>query len=505
MALGTSDGQYFENEATYQMRMPVEPDYDNEAFKASGIPLAENGHGPDDFKLPNHITFSDQSVYHGIDGNEGGKWAKLGEDRWSFTPGATNFKNHSLTEMQDYFKKYEPGNVLNATADADLPVGGPAPAAATGPDFSWVDAGDKSPNEVAAERVKNAVKPEGGKKEGMTTDMLSRLGNGVARAAVHFATFGPELLQKVANGEIDPMSDEGIGHALNAAATYGGFNTIRSTGELPTASGTPSTVPPPNAPQFSGGPIFERGLAEYRAALENQRGASGSLERQGSNTFNREVRRSPADGTFRSRAEMEGHWDEFMTNRNTGRRGSAEENRAIDEEAAARDPGRRQWDGSSDTLRRDIHEILGPQTHDESAAILERLRRQWADEPVQATESSYTDGLNRFISGKMPFATDNGKQGFVGYQYNPKTKDIYVSRIGGKNMFGGSNAIQPQEFGFKQTRQLMRDLANKHPDAETISGFRVSGARKKVGSGPNDARIRIPGRGKPILDLEAAE
>jgi hypothetical protein len=74
---------------------------------------------PDTFKLPNHITFSDQSMYHGKDGNEGGRWSKLADDRWSFTPSMTNLENHSLKEMQDYFKKYEPGNILNVKLAQD--------------------------------------------------------------------------------------------------------------------------------------------------------------------------------------------------------------------------------------------------------------------------------------------------------------------------------------------------------------------------------------------------
>lgn len=87
-------------------------DYDYGAFKMSGQQQSDNGHYPDTYKLPNHMTFSEESQYSGKDGNEGGHWSQLGEDRWSFKPGATNYQNHSSDDMQDYFKAVEPGSVV---------------------------------------------------------------------------------------------------------------------------------------------------------------------------------------------------------------------------------------------------------------------------------------------------------------------------------------------------------------------------------------------------------
>ena len=66
---------------------------------------------PDTYKLPNHITFSDESLYHNEE-NEGGHWSQLADDRWSFTPGPANLKHHSMQEMRDYFRKYEPDAVF---------------------------------------------------------------------------------------------------------------------------------------------------------------------------------------------------------------------------------------------------------------------------------------------------------------------------------------------------------------------------------------------------------
>jgi hypothetical protein len=41
-----------------------------------------------------------------------GHWSQLADDRWSFTPGPANLAHHSMQEMRDYFKKYEPDAVF---------------------------------------------------------------------------------------------------------------------------------------------------------------------------------------------------------------------------------------------------------------------------------------------------------------------------------------------------------------------------------------------------------
>ena len=91
-------------------------DYDHAAAQAAALQKDERGHMADTYKLPNHITFSDQSVYHGRDGNEGGRWTQV-DGRDVFTPGPTNLKHHSIQEMMDYFAHYEPGVILNVGDD----------------------------------------------------------------------------------------------------------------------------------------------------------------------------------------------------------------------------------------------------------------------------------------------------------------------------------------------------------------------------------------------------
>ena len=96
------------------MEQEDQPDYDYDAWQKAGSPTDPvTGHAPDTYKLPNHITFSDESIYHGKDGNQGGHWDQAPDQSWTFTPGPTNLKNHSREELQDYFNRVEPGNRLN--------------------------------------------------------------------------------------------------------------------------------------------------------------------------------------------------------------------------------------------------------------------------------------------------------------------------------------------------------------------------------------------------------
>jgi hypothetical protein len=87
-------------------------DYDMRGDWLAGANRDDRGHGSDQFKKPNHPTFSTGSIYHGVDGNEGGQWGKQADGSWTFTPGKTNLQNFSTDEMQGYFKQVEPGNQL---------------------------------------------------------------------------------------------------------------------------------------------------------------------------------------------------------------------------------------------------------------------------------------------------------------------------------------------------------------------------------------------------------
>lgn len=89
-------------------------DYDLRGFWQWGQGFADNGHGSDMFKKPNHPTFSDQSIYHGADDPvkggtfQGGTWTDLGEGKYSFTPSQEMLdKTHAPEWLQRYWDKVE--------------------------------------------------------------------------------------------------------------------------------------------------------------------------------------------------------------------------------------------------------------------------------------------------------------------------------------------------------------------------------------------------------------
>ena len=104
-------------------------DYDYDAARRAGVQQDYRGHWPDTFKLPNHITFSDQSMYHGQHGAQGGQWAPLpgGNDSWMFSPGATNLRNFTPQQLQQYFQQYEPNSLLRMPNMGIVGGGPPSP------------------------------------------------------------------------------------------------------------------------------------------------------------------------------------------------------------------------------------------------------------------------------------------------------------------------------------------------------------------------------------------
>lgn len=90
-------------------------DYDLRGLwkQTRGVMPTGEQHGPDTYKKPNHPTFSDESQYHGIDGQLGGHWTQQGRDTWTFDASPGNLTHRSPAELQDYFSKYEPGVTLN--------------------------------------------------------------------------------------------------------------------------------------------------------------------------------------------------------------------------------------------------------------------------------------------------------------------------------------------------------------------------------------------------------
>lgn len=72
----------------------------------------ERPHMLDTFKKPNHMTFSNKSIYS-TDETPGGEWEGDDENGWTFTPSDYNIKQHPYNEMLDYFLEYEPNSALH--------------------------------------------------------------------------------------------------------------------------------------------------------------------------------------------------------------------------------------------------------------------------------------------------------------------------------------------------------------------------------------------------------
>lgn len=86
-------------------------DYDMQGFYQDNPnvdPHTDGTHYPDTYKKPNHPTFSDESQYNGVAGNQGGTWGKDDAGKDTFTPGKTNLEHYTPDQLQDYFKKVEP-------------------------------------------------------------------------------------------------------------------------------------------------------------------------------------------------------------------------------------------------------------------------------------------------------------------------------------------------------------------------------------------------------------
>lgn len=110
--------QWMLQQAAQRTRVPMKTprpdsgvDYDNQGAYLVQQQLSANGHGSDQFKKPNHPTFSDQSQYNGVAGNIGGTWGD-----GTYTPSGTNLGYRSQEELQRYFNQVEPDIKLLAAA-----------------------------------------------------------------------------------------------------------------------------------------------------------------------------------------------------------------------------------------------------------------------------------------------------------------------------------------------------------------------------------------------------
>ncbi len=102
-----------EQEAAYQAWAQAQgkskdvQDYDLRGLYSSQQSLSPEGHGSDEFKKPNHPTFSDQSQ-HSTPEMQGGQWNPNENQSNYFEASPLNTIMRSPEELQDYFTKVEP-------------------------------------------------------------------------------------------------------------------------------------------------------------------------------------------------------------------------------------------------------------------------------------------------------------------------------------------------------------------------------------------------------------
>ena len=80
-------------------------DYDMRGAFLEGLTPDGRLHWNDTYKKPNHPTFSNQSIYHGVDGYYGGEWSN-NKGNYTYSVSPTNM--YSIQELRQYFNKAEP-------------------------------------------------------------------------------------------------------------------------------------------------------------------------------------------------------------------------------------------------------------------------------------------------------------------------------------------------------------------------------------------------------------
>lgn len=106
-----------DQESDYQSKFGTDAseDYDMRGYYTDNPgtdPNTGGQHYPDTYKKPWHPTFSDESMYNGVAGTQGGTWGTDTSGKDTFAPGKTNMQLHGLLGMMDYFDKNEPNVTL---------------------------------------------------------------------------------------------------------------------------------------------------------------------------------------------------------------------------------------------------------------------------------------------------------------------------------------------------------------------------------------------------------
>lgn len=104
-------------------------DYDTRGAFLAGLQPDERGHLNDRYKLPNHITFSNESIFSNPL-QPGGRWEKdPTTGRGRFHASEFNLQNHPQDRLQQYFQQNEPDTDLVLPLKQVINTGYSMPAA----------------------------------------------------------------------------------------------------------------------------------------------------------------------------------------------------------------------------------------------------------------------------------------------------------------------------------------------------------------------------------------
>jgi hypothetical protein len=112
--LSADDETKFEEWQKSNPRLGNTYDYDARGFWKDGAKTADNGHGSDAYKKPNHPTFSDQSQYSTSANGTGGQWSKDDSGHDVFTPSDHNLSLRSVDKLRDVLKTEDHDVIVNA-------------------------------------------------------------------------------------------------------------------------------------------------------------------------------------------------------------------------------------------------------------------------------------------------------------------------------------------------------------------------------------------------------
>lgn len=108
---------------TLPRRLQETSDYDMRGAFSANAREAANGHLPDTYKKPNHVTYSNESIYSRSPGAPpAGRWFQGPDGKWFFWAAPTNVTNAGgVNGLQNYFSTVEPDSGLILPPLGDVP------------------------------------------------------------------------------------------------------------------------------------------------------------------------------------------------------------------------------------------------------------------------------------------------------------------------------------------------------------------------------------------------